>query len=188
MYKLCKTKKTAARQKHIEETLLFLMREKTYERITVSELCEAAGIPRHAFYAYFDTKLDVIHSMLDRKVLVYKSNVKIKDPQELESSIKFFMDYWHQEKDFIQALENNGMISLFVDALGEHAVAMNPNKNALTETERLAILVDYIGQIYLMLYWLRGNYGTSDEMAKLYVTWESEPIISRAGKQLFAPE
>lgn len=40
--------------------LLSLLAERSFERITVNELCERAGYPRATFYNYFDDKYDLL--------------------------------------------------------------------------------------------------------------------------------
>ena len=46
MYKLCKTERSAKRQREIEHALLDLMTERHYETISVTELCEKMVMPR----------------------------------------------------------------------------------------------------------------------------------------------
>ena len=49
MYKLCKTEQSALRQRELEEGLLRAMLREPYESISVSELCDALGVPRKSF-------------------------------------------------------------------------------------------------------------------------------------------
>ena len=53
MYKLCKTEQSAKRQKEIEKVLLELMMKKSYNDITITELCEKLDMPRKTFYRYY---------------------------------------------------------------------------------------------------------------------------------------
>ncbi len=50
-------------KKHIETAYLTLMLEKKWDRISVIELCKAAGITRGTFYQYFDDIYDVIEKI-----------------------------------------------------------------------------------------------------------------------------
>ena len=99
MYKLCKTEQSAKRQKEIEELFLALLEMKSYEDVTVSELCERAGMPRKAFYRYFDTKEDVILALIDHTLAGYDSYVQKSTKSvgrtvasELESFFAFWLD------------------------------------------------------------------------------------------------
>ena len=57
MYKLCKTEQSVRRQREIENCLFDILKEKKYDEITITELCERMNIPRKAFYRYFDGTL-----------------------------------------------------------------------------------------------------------------------------------
>ena len=46
MYKLCKTEQSAKRQREIEHRLLALMKQKHFDDISITELCEFVGMPR----------------------------------------------------------------------------------------------------------------------------------------------
>ena len=41
--------------------MFMLLSEKSFEEITVGQLCEAAQYPRATFYNYFDDKYDLLH-------------------------------------------------------------------------------------------------------------------------------
>ena len=53
-------KRYKSNSKKIEETFLALMYNHTYEEITISKLCEKAGINRSTFYAHYDDINDLI--------------------------------------------------------------------------------------------------------------------------------
>ena len=43
------------------EKMFMLLSEKSFEEITVGQLCETAQYPRATFYNYFDDKYDLLH-------------------------------------------------------------------------------------------------------------------------------
>ena len=49
---------------HITGALLKLLREKPIEAISVSELCELAGIGRASFYRNYDSKEDILRAYI----------------------------------------------------------------------------------------------------------------------------
>ncbi|MCC8182656.1 MAG: TetR/AcrR family transcriptional regulator, partial [Clostridiales bacterium] len=71
MYKNCQREQSIQRQNHIVRTFMSLLDRQSYHEITVAELCRAAGVPRKAFYRYFDTREDIIRFMVDAVVLAY---------------------------------------------------------------------------------------------------------------------
>ena len=49
---------------HITDALLKLLREKPIEDISISELCELAGIGRASFYRNFNSKEDILRTYI----------------------------------------------------------------------------------------------------------------------------
>ena len=60
MYKICKTKQSADRQRYISDVLFKMLLRHSIDEISISSLCQKAKIPRKAFYRYFDTLEDVV--------------------------------------------------------------------------------------------------------------------------------
>ena len=55
-----KTKREALAKEYITEALWILMDKKDYKDITITEICEKAGVTRMSFYRNFETKEDVL--------------------------------------------------------------------------------------------------------------------------------
>lgn len=49
---------------HINEALLGLLKEKSLNEISISEICETAGVGRMSFYRNYESKEDVIKKQL----------------------------------------------------------------------------------------------------------------------------
>ena len=52
-------------RKALFDALLELMKEKTFEEIKVSDICNLALVNRSTFYAHFDDKYDLLANCLD---------------------------------------------------------------------------------------------------------------------------
>ena len=50
---------------HINEALLGLLKEKSLNEISISEICETAGVGRMSFYRNYESKEDVIKKCND---------------------------------------------------------------------------------------------------------------------------
>lgn len=68
MYKLCKIEESANRQRKIENVLIDMMQKQDFSKIKVNELCKRADIPRKTFYAYFDSKEDVLNALIEHTI------------------------------------------------------------------------------------------------------------------------
>lgn len=55
-----KTKRESFAANYITDALLILMKQKNYKDITVTEICEKAGVTRMSFYRSFKTKDDIL--------------------------------------------------------------------------------------------------------------------------------
>lgn len=73
MYKICKSKQSAQRQKFIAECMVQLWKKQNYNQITVSEICKQAGVPRKTFYRYFENKEDVFSLICDDLMMQYET-------------------------------------------------------------------------------------------------------------------
>lgn len=103
-------------QEWIAETLLQLMQEKEYSRISIREISEKSNLSRQTFYNLFSSKEDVIRIYLRRKVSKVlreknrEENKWEKDPsldqvgQDKESYLRFMVD------SFVTVLRDNRAI------------------------------------------------------------------------------
>lgn len=100
MYKQCKSNQSAQRQEHIANCLQVLIREKGYDEISITELCQRAGVPRNTFYRYFADKESVLkylfdHSMytlLEKVMYAYEANHEM----ELVDCIACWLQYYRE--------------------------------------------------------------------------------------------
>ena len=122
MYKLCKTEGSSQRQKSIEKILLDLMREKRYEDISVTEICERADMPRKSFYRYFDGKDGAMQSLMYHTMSEFDA-FRISDVnQKLSTEFEEFFIFWKSKKDLLEAFDRSGLIGLLVDSATEYAM------------------------------------------------------------------
>ena len=86
MYKQCKSSQSVQRQEHIADCLRELIREKAYDEISITELCQKAGVPRNTFYRYFANKESVLKYLFDHSMysLLEKVMNTYHESQELE--------------------------------------------------------------------------------------------------------
>ena len=69
MYRKCSTEVSVQNQQKVTTALLKLMQETLYEDITVSSLCQCAGITRRIFYHLFSNKTDALYALIDHVIL-----------------------------------------------------------------------------------------------------------------------
>lgn len=112
MYRKCVTETSALHQKQVEQQLLELMLKVPYEEITVTQLCQAAGITRRVFYHLFNSKQDALWAMLDHMILESESwQPELQDP-----FLRFFC-YWKENRKLLDALRANQIPGLLQERL-----------------------------------------------------------------------
>ena len=102
--------KTAIQSQNMISTALFsLLQKKPFHHITITEICEEAGVGRKTFYRNFELKEDVIHFQLDLMCDKYKEEL-VSLP--LEKYLYHHFAYIQKNVDYLIALYNNGFSSL----------------------------------------------------------------------------
>lgn len=83
MYKKVTNPIAVQSQKHICETMLYLLTKLPFDDITITLLCQEAHLVRKTFYRNFETKEDVLICMLDYHLLEYikelSANISTKE-------------------------------------------------------------------------------------------------------------
>lgn len=112
--------KTAVQsQNRIAGALFALLGEKSFQQITVTELCEAAAVGRKTFYRNFELKEDVVDFRLDQFCEQYKAEIVGMDS---EGQLRHHMEFTQRYADSFIALYRNG----FYEAVREKFAVLLP--------------------------------------------------------------
>ncbi len=92
-----KGKREALAESYIMEALLDLMKKKEYREISITEICERAGVTRMSFYRNFDSREDILKKWITRVTdrFLQESAISFNDDPAEEYFIKLFT---HMEK------------------------------------------------------------------------------------------
>lgn len=180
MYLKCVTEKTANQQKCFEDALLGLMRDVEFDKISVVEICEAAGITRRIFYRLFETKYDCLISAIDHKLLAsetYQSKTGRRGFCQVLEFIK-------EERDFFDLLGKGNHIGLFMDRVLEYINKENVYVKHLMgiygSAEKELLIFNISGFIGLIFYWGSTNYEKSiEEMAEMLIMLMKSPYLEK---------
>lgn len=192
MYKLCKTKQSAERQAHIAQCLLELLCECPYAQVTVSALCRRAGVPRKAFYRYFDGKDDVLDAVVDRQFALYESFSAERSADgavTAEAELTRFFRFWKENRIILEALRRSGIVDVvvcrIVDRLCEGTSWTYRLACAHPCPERRTVLVFLIeGLFAVVMDWARRGFDRSErELAAETARILTRPIFPERGAQ-----
>ena len=83
-----------------------------YEEITVTQVCEEAGISRRIFYHLFGNKRDVLYGLIDHRILDmegYRTDLS-------DQALRFFL-FWQDQKKLLDALRKNQLWSVLLEQM-----------------------------------------------------------------------
>ena len=108
-------------KKMIYTALVELMKEKTFEEIKVSDICEKALINRSTFYAHYEDKYELLIDFI--------KDLKVEFSQKLENNkvlnikeyylelIKLFLNHVEDKKDIYSSIMIHNRNSIMMDIL-----------------------------------------------------------------------
>ena len=101
---------------YITTALLQLMRKKDYFRITITEICEKAGVSRMSFYRSFDGKLEVLQkkcaAITDEFIQTSGINYR-KNP--IRQYFVTLFTHLQRHRDLIMLLSRAGLLHIIKD-------------------------------------------------------------------------
>lgn len=169
MYRKCATEISAQHQKQVTEALLLLMQKMPFEDITVTQLCQAAGVTRRVFYHLFSNKTGALHALVDHKILDIKSYGR-----EVSNDTLRFFCYWKDQRSFLDALGENGISGILLERMIQSVLAEDYDllywlrKKGWKDYSQEVIIFFLSGLMGLVYSWYYSGYQKSpEEMAAL---------------------
>lgn len=184
MYKNCKKNHAKLRQQHIVQTFNSLLVKYPLNEITITMLCQHAGIPRKAFYRYFDSIYDLLDCWADTIFHELIENIQLPknlETIEIQKTFYQFFLFWEERKHIVHAIRNNQLSNQFFMRMMNSffAMAQELNENNIEEellSIRLQIIIPSL--ISLLYIWDNQKYSLSaKELAKLAYTVMSKPLV-----------
>ena len=189
-------RQTATKQ-HIREALIQLLLEEKFETISVSKLCQRAGINRGTFYLHYLDKYDLLEKIEDNilnHVISYHSNTieqidkkKINKDFNLTDYVNinnnFFIVFKEHLKEITILLSSNGSNSfrkklrLTMLDIFKKTFNLAPFNASNQEKE---LLFQYLvgGFIAILDYWSENPELTTDELFSFYISAVSNGIVN----------
>lgn len=184
MYNQRVTEKGALQQALLQRSLLEMLETVPFEKITVINLCEHAGLSRKTFYRLFTDKTDVLYALVDQTITNY-INFEYPDAidtVEAPARMQQFLAYWKSQKAFLDILKKNKMITVLFERSIDHI--MNEDFSTMQKfgayehpDAKEIILFRYSSILSLVVYWYKRGYHQSiPEMAALMCQLLTNPL------------
>lgn len=166
-------------KKSLYESLLYLMKEKSFEDIKVSDICERAYINRSTFYAHFEDKYMLFDTLIRdlkeslRKELENKRSISNLKEYYIEL-IKVLMNHMEDRRDIYMPIMLHNRNSIAMDMIYD---TLNEDITKKLEEEELnykkKIPKEFLAKFYLGaitnigMEWLMGKYRREDIISYL---------------------
>lgn len=162
MYKLCITEKSAKNQVALEQAFLRLALRRNYDDITITDICQEAGLSRKVYYRLFENKNDVLYALIDHTLGGLEAYAPEMEP------LHRFCTYWKEQHLLLDALDLTQCNSLLLDRAIRFILNYNPA--ALTDIYPNLLRWDRTVQIFLIsglfgaiVDWHSRGFDTSEE-------------------------
>ena len=114
-------KKRRKTEKKIETSLLQLMKEQTFEAISIRQLIDLAEVNRSTFYRHYLDKYDLLEKIEDRLL----GDLQTYYQKSLESACLFKLEKDFKVEDYIHEKQN--LFHFFEPYLEDLAILLGPN-------------------------------------------------------------
>lgn len=157
-----KTKREALAKEYIYEALFILMKKKDYRDITITDICEKAGVTRMSFYRNYKTKEDILREFVKTEVLSHfrGSDFNFDNYCSRENFVKLF-NVMAENKEICVAFYKAGLIRVVHEQLNQDFLSMH---NEGYDPYRFLFFTG--GVLNIFLAWLaNGEKETPEELA-----------------------
>jgi len=119
-----------ARIKHslraIKAAFMELIKEKTVQKISVTEICQNAGVNRATFYKYFDGPEDLLSKLEVEQMEELSSKINKADPKDLRELVAVVIENIHENFEFYSLVFGKEtkpkFVKIFMDTLYEYTM------------------------------------------------------------------
>ena len=184
MYTRCTTEKSTLQQRQMEQVLLQAMKHEPYADITVSALCEQAGLSRKTFYRLFTNKDSVLHALVDHTLMRYMTyHPQERLPVGTLDELHLFFEFWMEERDLLDVLYQNSLSTLLLERSIYYVMNEEPgilrHFCANSPENRQEVLLFYVsGIMSLIISWHQSGYKkTIHQMADIMRTLMLNPPV-----------
>ena len=103
----------------MEEALLQLMEKKEFATITVTDICEKAGISRLTFYRNFEVKEDILRFHFDKVFQEYIGKFD-EGITNIEEAITSCFDVWFELREEIKRIVDSNLALLMYEPFSKY--------------------------------------------------------------------
>lgn len=102
---------------HLTGAMLALLEEKPVAEISISELCDQAGVGRTSFYRNFEEKEDIIKAHMRRLSQGWADECKSTPNIPVREIVRIVFSHFEANREFYSLLNKRGLVYLLKDII-----------------------------------------------------------------------
>ncbi len=167
----------------IENGLFWLMEEKPYSQITVSEITKKADVSRRTFYRLYREKDEVLHGYFERLCQEYQRTSPVLDHYDIRQIAQEYFSFWYQYRDFLLLMhrcELEAMLYYEIGRASQMVVRARAGSKADKNSEEMEYFAEYStgGFVFLLQRWVQKG---MEEKPEQYARTVSESLLKFIG-------
>lgn len=99
-------------KKWLTASLLNLMNENPYSKITIQDISKNADLVRQTFYKNFDTKDDILENYIGKLLMDFGQNFLEENKCDMKNFITRHINFWSDNSEFLSLLIKNNLTYL----------------------------------------------------------------------------
>lgn len=102
---------------HLTDAMLELLKEKPLTDISISELCDRAGVGRTSFYRNFQEKEDIIKAYVGGLFQEWAEQCKMLPEGSVKETVRVVFSHFEAHREFYGLLNKRGLVYLLKDII-----------------------------------------------------------------------
>ncbi|WP_082423077.1 TetR/AcrR family transcriptional regulator [Paenibacillus dakarensis] len=150
---------------HITDALLSLLSKKAIHEISISELCEKAGVGRASFYRNFESKEAILKTHINQLFQEWINEYNKSNDHSLSNQIQKIFAHFEEHEDFYKLLNERKLIYLLKDVV---IGIVGPKPDYSKKEAYATAFVAYSLYGWIEVWFQRGMQETAEEIANLF--------------------
>ena len=146
---------------HITDTFLNLLQDKPICEISISELCDKAGVGRASFYRNYECKEDILRAYIDVLFREWTQNGNVA----LSEQVRTMIAHFEKHRSFYKLLNDRDLTYLLKDVIIGRC---GPKPEHEAAQAYASAFVAYVLYGWIDVWFQRGMKESSDQIAELF--------------------
>ncbi|MFF2090084.1 TetR/AcrR family transcriptional regulator [Paenibacillus sp. NPDC058174] len=157
-------------QKWIRDSLLQLLKEKPYKKISIKEITEQGDLARQTFYKLFNSKEEILEYHLDHLFHEYLVEIQSLEVATTTELARLYFLFFHNNENFIHQLIENDLINILNQKFHFYLSEIhNVLKHNQSHSDYATAFISS-GLVGMLVYWFKHNKTMPIEQLALLVS------------------